>query len=304
MRNYVAAALSAILLAALPGAAFASGHGRVEEHLQMPSKILSKAEEFSVYLPPDYDRSKRSYPIVYLMHGGEEGEDADWFRFGKIEVVLDDLIDRGVIPPVIAVSPDGRRNLENKNNTYYMNDADGQFRWEDMFVQEFVPYVESQYRAIGTKPTRSILGLSMGGYAALAYSMRHPELFKAAVAMSAAYRTDPQIVTMDQAGYDRRYGKAWGMGLKGQDRINADYRKYSVLDMVDDLPAANVKATDFYIDCGSDDKFFDGNVLLHEKLRDMGVKHRFMVREGSHEWNYWRSGVRNGLIFIGAEIQK
>jgi len=282
----------------------AGERGRVEEHLTLNSTVLGKPVEYSIYLPPDYETGKRYYPIIYLLHGGEDGEDADWFRFAKINIMLDRLIGSGDIPAVIVVTPDGRRDAANRNNTYYMNDADGVFRWEDMFVQDFVPTLEKQYRAIGTQKARAIAGLSMGGYAALAYSMRHPELFVAAAALSAALRTDNQIVSMDQAGYDRRYGKAWGMGLVGEARLNHQYRDYSVLDMVDALPLQNLKATPFYIDCGAEDRFFDGNAILHEKLRDKGVTHAFMSRPGIHDWGYWRSGMEGAVRFVAGRLQR
>ena len=157
---------------------------------------------------------------------------------------------------MIVVTPDGRRDAANRNNTYYMNDADGVFRWEDMFVQDFVPTLEKQYRAIGTQKARAIAGLSMGGYAAIAYPMRHPDLFVAAAALSAAVRTDNQIVSMDQARYDRRYGKAWGIGLAGETRLNERYRDYSVLVWWMLFLSGTLKATPLYIDCGAGDRFF------------------------------------------------
>jgi enterochelin esterase-like enzyme len=278
--------------------------GRVEEHLTLDSPVLGKPVEYSIYLPPDYESSERHYPIIYLLHGGGDGEDADWFRFAKINIMLDRLIGSGDIPAVIVVTPDGRRDAANRNNTYYMNDADGVFRWEDMFLQDFVPTLEKQYRAIGTQKSRAIAGLSMGGYAAIAYSLRHPELFVAAAAMSGAFRTDNEIVSMDQAGYDRRHGKALGMGLVGEARLNRHFRDYSVLDMVDALPLQTLKATPFYIDCGAGDIFIDGNAILHEKLRDKGVTHVFMSRPGNHDWDYWRSGMEGAVRFVADRLQR
>ena len=298
------ALIASVVVLAYCQFAVAGERGRVEEHLTLNSTVLGKPVEYSIYLPPDYETGKRYYPIIYLLHGGEDGEDADWFRFAKINIMLDRLIGSGDIPAVIVVTPDGRRDAANQYNTYYMNDADGVFRWEDMFFQDFVPTLEKQYRAIGTQKARAIAGLSMGGYAAIAYSMRHPELFAASAALSAAFRTDNQIVSMDQAGYDRRYGKAWGKGLAGEARLNRQYRDYSVLDMVDALPLQNLKATPFYIDCGADDRFFDGNAILHQKLRDKGVTHAFMIRPGFHDWNYWRSGMEGAVRFVAGRLQR
>ncbi|MCR0980900.1 alpha/beta hydrolase [Roseomonas populi] len=291
-------------LALAAGGARATAAGRVEERQFARSAVLGKDVRYSVYLPPDYDSSKRAYPLIYMLHGGESGTDTDWFRFGRLNVLLDRLIGSGRFPAAIVVSPNGQRDEANRNNTYYMNDADGAFRWEDMFFADFMPQIEERYRVIGGREGRAIAGLSMGGYGALAYSMRHPRTFIGAAALSAAFRTDQQIVTMDQPGYDRRYGKAWGLGLQGEARLNNLYRDYSVLDMVDRLPPENVKGTPFYIDCGAEDRFFDGNAILHQKLRDMGVAHSFMIRPGLHNWDYWRSGSEGALLFLGKMFQQ
>ncbi|SHJ90325.1 Enterochelin esterase [Roseomonas rosea] len=278
--------------------------GRIEEQRFAPSGVLGKEVRYSVYLPPDYDSAKRAYPIIYMLHGGEAGTDTDWFRFGRLNVLLDRLIGEGRIPAAIVVSPNGQRDEANRNNTYYMNDADGAFRWEDMFFEDFMPFIERTYRVISGREGRGIGGLSMGGYGALAYSMRHPGTFIGAAALSAAFRTDEQILTMDQPGYDRRYGKAWGMGLQGEARLNERYRDYSVLDMVDRLPPANIRSTRFHLDCGAEDRFFDGNAILHQKLRDKNVPHSFMIRPGLHNWDYWRSGSEGALLFLGKLFQQ
>ena len=44
-------------------------YGKVMDHLSLPSKILKGERKFAVYLPPNYDSSSRSYPVLYLLHG-------------------------------------------------------------------------------------------------------------------------------------------------------------------------------------------------------------------------------------------
>jgi enterochelin esterase-like enzyme len=280
----------------------ALAEGTVKEGQFMSSQILKKNVEFTAYLPPGYGRDERRYPVIYLMHGGGGGKNQDWFRFGGADRVFDRLIEAGDVPPFIAVTPDGRRDEEDKFNTYYMNDADGQYLWQDMFVKEFVPHIEKSFPVMPGKKSRAMLGLSMGGYAAVAYSMKYPDLFDSAAALSAAFRTDQQVADMDQAGYDRRYGKAWGPGLKGRDRLNQAYYANSVLDLVDKVPADAIGKTPLYIDCGSYDDFFVGNAELHLKLSKLGVEHRFVAREGGHDWLYWRSGLEDATRFVGQEF--
>ncbi|PZX14374.1 enterochelin esterase-like enzyme [Palleronia aestuarii] len=295
----------------LATAAHAQEHGKVEYDLTMESEILGKDVEYTIYTPPGFDTDGRTYPVIYLMHGGGDGDNSDWYRFGQADDLFDAMIGSGAVPPFIAVTPDGRRDDTLEYNTYYMNDADGAVRWEDMFVEEFVPFVEETYPVIASEDARAIAGLSMGGYAALAYAMKYPDMFAAAVGLSPAVRTDEQIATLDQAGYDRRYGKAWGVGLEGEARLNEAYRANSVFDLADAASPEDIAATKLYIDTGADDVFFDGSVLLHQMLRSEGETertlasdHRFMIREGGHTWDYWRSGLPEAIRFIGGVFGK
>ncbi|AYD00824.1 alpha/beta hydrolase-fold protein [Neorhizobium sp. NCHU2750] len=287
-----------LLLAVLAGPV-AHAEGTVKEGQFMASRILNRNVEFTLYLPPGYGRDDRHYPVIYLMHGGLGGQNSDWYRFGNAGYVFDKLIESGEVPPFIAVTPEGRRDEEDRFNTYFMNDADGGYLWQDMFFKEFVPYVEKSLPVVPARNARAILGMSMGGYAAIAFSLKHPDMFVAAAALSAAVRTDQQVVDMDQPGYDMRFGKAWGMGLKGSERLNRLYRDNSVLDLVDTTPPDRIRRTKLYIDCGSYDGFFAGNAALTLKLQKLDVPHHFIAREGGHDWTYWRTGLPDAVRFIG-----
>ncbi len=132
--------------------------GKVLEELSMSSKILQDSVNFSIYLPFDYESSKRSYPVVYLLHGYTDDQTA-WVQFGEVNRVLDRDIASGKLPPMIVVMPDA-------GVTWYINDHKGEVLYEDMFIQEFLPYIEPTYRIRTKKRYRGIAGLSMGGYGA------------------------------------------------------------------------------------------------------------------------------------------
>lgn len=261
---------------------------------------------YSVYLPAGYNAGERYYPIVYLMPGGAEQTHNDWFVRGGAAETLDRLIETGEIPPVIAVSPDPRRTNRPEFNTYYLDDSDGSEKWETMFFEEFVPHVENQWRVLDDDHFRSAIGLSMGGYGALIYSYRNPEFFSAVAALSPAIRTDEQILAMDQPGWDRRYGQTWGVGLTGEERLHERYYEDSVFSQIEASKAEGQQnPTEILIDTGADDIFFEGSVLLHQLLRSQGEdertllsSHRFMIREGGHDWEYWRTGLPEALEFV------
>ena len=126
----------------------AQAQSRLIESLKMESKLLDYPVEYSVYLPPDYDQSARSYPIVYLLHGYTDDE-SGWTQFGEVKRLADEAIASGEIPPMIIAMPDGKV-------TWYMNDHAGQEPWEDMFIKEFMPHIENQYRVRQKKEFRGI----------------------------------------------------------------------------------------------------------------------------------------------------
>ncbi|WP_157969016.1 esterase family protein [Tropicimonas sp. IMCC34011] len=284
--------------------------GTVTFDAELESDALTWTPLYSVYLPPAYEENDRAYPVIYLMPGGAGQTHRDWFLKGGAAETFDRLIGSGEVPPFIAIVPDPRRTPQPQFNTYYLNDADGEVRYEDMFVQDLIPHVEETYRVLAEEEYRGIIGLSMGGFAALAYSMKYPDMFTAAAALSPAIRTDPQMLAMDQAGWDRRYGMIWGEGLEGEERLNEKYRADSVFAMIEDADAETLGATEYFIDVGSDDVFFEGSVLLHNMLRSEGTSertfasdHRFMVREGGHVWSYWREGLPEAVRFVMGVMQ-
>lgn len=308
--KYPQAIAVACMLAAPGAAAFADTAGQVAFDRTMSSEILNKEVQYTIYLPPEFSED-RDYPVIYLMHGGGDGDNSDWYLNGRADATFDRLINDGQVPPFIAVTPDGRRDDTMEYNTYYMNDADGGYMWEDMFVEEFVPFIEETYPAIPTEGARAIMGLSMGGYAALAYALKYPDMFAASAGLSPAIRTDRQITELEQEGYDRRYGKAWGLGLEGEARLNDAYYSNSVFHLIETIPADDLAATEFMIDTGSDDVFFEGSVLMHSMLRapragderTFNSSHRFMIREGGHNWTYWRDGLPEATRFVMGVIE-
>jgi len=273
---------------------FSGPVGQVIEGRDMNSQIMGKHVNYAIYLPPGYETSQRRYPVVYLLHGLSDNE-SGWIQFGEVNLAADRAIASREIPPIIIVMPDG-------GVTWYINNADGTERWEDMFVEEFIPYIDRTYRTRPLKEFRGISGLSMGGYGSLLQSLKHPELFAACAAFSAAVRTDEEMIATTPARsgmYTRLYGQT-------QDKtfLTGHYRDNSVLDLVRNLPKDQIEQVRFYIDCGDDDFLYKGNATLHILLRDRQIQHEFRVRDGSHSWSYWRTGITDGLKFIGESFHR
>jgi len=270
--------------------------GRLMESLVFDSKILDWDVQYSIYLPPDYNSSSRSYPVVYLLHGATDDE-TGWIQFGEIHLAADRAIAARQIPPMIIVMPDAKM-------TWYINDYQGEDRYEDMLITEFIPYIDKTYRTRTKKEYRGISGLSMGGYGALITAMRHPDLFTACAAFSSGTWTDEEIITMEEKRYGQYYSKLYGHNLKGKARLNKHYNKYSPLHQGKNLPEETLKSVRWYLDCGDDDFLFRGNSALHVLLRERKIPHEYRVRDGGHSWIYWRTGITAGLKFIGEDFNR
>lgn len=273
-----------------------SPKGKVVEGLQCKSEILGEVVNYSIYLPPDYDQSKRSYPVVYLLHGYTDNETA-WVQFGQVNHYVDKAIEEGSIAPMIIVMPDAKV-------TWYVNDVAGQKRYEDFFIQEFIPYIESNNRIRGQKEFRGIAGLSMGGYGSLIYAMKHPDLFAAAAPLSAAIYTEEEVVGYDQDRWDRVEGPIYGTGLVGQARISDHWKANNPLHLAKKMEIEELKKVKYYFDCGDDDFLFRGNAAIHVLFKTLEIPHEFRIRDGVHNWTYWRTGITSALEFISQSFYR
>ena len=119
--------------------------GIVMDNLSMTSKILKMDRKYAIYLPPDYDSSQRSYPVLYLLHGAGDDQ-TGWVQFGEILHIADKAINQGTATPMIVVMPDA-----NTGKRGYVNDVKGEWGYEDFFFQEFMPFIEKTYRIKGDK---------------------------------------------------------------------------------------------------------------------------------------------------------
>lgn len=287
--------LFSLLLFFFPGIMQAQG-GRVYDNLALESVLMKRKMRYALYLPPGYHFSKRSYPILYLFHGAGENH-VSWLRRGNLKEIMDRLIESRAIGPMIVVMPDA-------GMSYYMNSRSGEVPYEDYFFREFKPYMESFYRVAKGKRFTAVAGFSMGGYGAMLYALHQPDLFQSCVALSPGIRTDEEMEALNEGEYNSRYRIALGAHVEGEPHVSLYYAEnYSILNLVSRLPDGQKNQVRFYIDCGDDDFLYKGNSMLHVLMRDCGVRHEYRVRDGGHDWNYWQTGLRDGLLFIQAGLK-
>ena len=252
-------------------------HGKVLDDLSLPSKILKGERKFAVYLPPDYDSSRRSYPVLYLLHGYTD-DHTGWIQFGEVLRIADKAILNGESTAMIIVMPDA-----DTGQVGYTNAISGKWNYEDFFFEEFIPHVEDRFRIKKNKRFRAIAGLSMGGGGSFIYALRRPDLFSSAAALSASL--GPQnLEEMKDFAY---------LGYTISNYNQKDFEHYSnrnnPLQLVEKMETKDLNSVRWYIDCGDDDFLYKSNNLMHIKMREKRVKHEFRIRDGGHSWSYWRA---------------
>jgi len=259
--------------------------GKVFDNLSMQSKLLKMDRKYAIYLPPDYESSQRSYPVLYLLHGSGDDQ-TGWVQFGEVLNITDEAIKSGIATAMIIVMPDA-----NSGKKGYVNDVKNEWRYEDFFFQEFIPFIEKTYRTRTDKRYRAISGLSMGGEGTFIYALHHPELFASACPLSAA--TGPRTID------DLKNYRLW-QGVEGITDADKEsyFKRYSVLNLIDNMPEDQKKAVRWYIDCGDDDFLYEGNCLVHIAMRKKEISHEFRIRDGIHNWVYWRASLPKVLEFV------
>jgi len=266
--------------------------GKVMDNLSVNSKILKGERNYAIYLPPDYDTSSRSYPVLYLLHGYTD-DHTGWVQFGEVLHIADKAILSGDATPMIIVMPDADTGLPG-----YTNALSGNWNYEDFFFEELMPQVEERFRIKKKKQFRAIAGLSMGGGGSLLYALHRPDLFSSAASLSASL--GPQSLDeMNEFAY---------LGYTSANHNKKDFEIYSnrnnQLRIVDQLSKETLNSVRWYIDCGDDDYLYEANSLMHIKLRKKGVNHEFRIRDGGHTWDYWRSALPTVLAFISKRFHQ
>jgi S-formylglutathione hydrolase FrmB len=247
------------------------------------SHILKQVIHYCVYLPAGYDESAtdkpaRRYPMLYFLHGLGDNEQTLFNSGGW--TLLDDLRKQHKMGEFLIVAPEGRRS-------FYVNSADGSFRYNDFFLQEFMPHIERTYRVRAGRAGRAISGISMGGYGALRMSFAHPELFSAVSAQSAALIMDSpkSLDAASQAGSPL----SGVLGAVFGKPINVTHWNDNNPFVLAERNVASVRKLAIYFNCGQDDNygFEKGAAALHSELQREHIAHEYHAYSGDHSLTYF-----------------
>lgn len=261
---------------------------QVFETRTVKSNILKADRNYAIYLPAGYDETDRSYPVLYLLHGG--GDDhTGWVQFGQVQHIADQTIAEGKAAPMIIVMPDA-----NTTRRGYFNDIRGDFNYEDFFFQELIPHIEKTYRVRSERRYRAIAGLSMGGGGTIFYSLHQPDMFAAAAPLSAS------TGSWDIQQYTSRLNEEVKSKVNKK-QIEEHFKRHSVADIINnasDEDLKKIKSIRWYISCGDDDFLYEGNSLMHILFHKKEIKHEYRVKDGAHTWSYWRMELPLVMDFV------
>jgi S-formylglutathione hydrolase FrmB len=145
--------------------------------LTVRTSALAAPTKVRVLLPDGYgdpQQKRRRYPVLYLLHGAS-GNYANWTLFGDVQRTT-------AGEPLIVVMPDGGGGGWYSN--WYNGGRGGPPQWERYHVDQLIGLVDQRYRTVAARRGRAVAGLSMGGFGALSYAARHPDLFAYAASFS------------------------------------------------------------------------------------------------------------------------
>lgn len=277
-------------LAALAAFATAAAAPAVAEVRQgsFNSKALGREVRYVVDVPASYEATpSRRYPVVYALHGLFEGA-GFWERRG-LAPLLARLREERAVPEFLLVAVDG-------GNSFFVNARAG--RYEDLVTEDLVAHVETSYRVVPGRAARGLLGISMGGYAALHVAFDRPQTF-AAVATHSAMLLE-RIPTADQGA--GRWHMAAFHAVFGDPIDAALWNENDPLTQARRVDPKGVPA--LYLDCGNEDRFglADGHRALHRILEERRVPHSFELAPGDHGYEFVRGRLERSLGFLARAL--
>lgn len=246
---------------------------------EFSSTSLGRVIHYKIILPANYERESRRYPVLYLLHGLNGGF-SDWESRTNLGHYAEKY-------KMIIAMPDA-------GDSWYVNSATNpQDRYEDLIVDDFVPEVESHWRVLRAGHRRAIAGLSMGGYGAIKFALRHPGMFAAAGSISGALDAPGELST-ERPDFAAKLSEVFGP-IGSETRAANDV--YNL--------ARQVKAVEseyFYIDCGNGDWALASNREFAKVLSERKFRYEYHETPGIHSWQYWDLRLPNLLEAMAKRI--
>ena len=247
---------------------------------------MNRKIPYRIILPENHDNSEQKYPVLYLLHG----------LFGSCEnwLELTDVESYSAAENLIIVMPEGG------NNWYCDSVADRYRKFESYVIEDLMPEIENKFNVSSSRENRAIAGLSMGGYGALKYGLKRPDLFCFTASMSGAF--DAPNLSESNKSFAWEILKSSISEVFGQ--ADSDLRKANDLfTLIESLPENLVSSLpELYIECGKQDGFLETNRKLVDALRNRNIFAEYREFSGGHDWHYWNQGLARIIKIVCEKI--
>ncbi len=244
---------------------------------ELKSKFIRTTLPYKVILPRDYSSPQakhKHYPVIYLLHG-LTGHFSDWTTRTKLAVY-------SRLAEVVIITPEG-------NDGWYTDSATvPDDKYETYVLDELIPQVDQKFRTIQSREGRAIAGLSMGGYGALKFAVKHPDKFAFAGSMSGA---------LDAASWKQEelkgYERIWQSLVPVFGPANSSTREANdILRLYRSLSSEQIAQLPYiYLDCGTEDVLLGSTRKFSEILLERKIPHQVRLLPGNHNWQYWDQQV-------------
>lgn len=225
-------------------------HGKIA-YRYYKSKTLNDTRPVVIYTPPGYDpNGSEKYPVLYLIHGATDTHET-WFKVGRVNFILDNLIAAGKAKPMIIVMPYANPNLSFEGNA--IATRENPFDYTDELISDVIPFVEKNYRVQADASNRAIAGFSRGGYQTLHAGLGQPDIFKYVCAFAPAVNAEKAEESFKNGTY------APAEELKSKLKL-------------------------LWLGCGTEDFLYEWSLNLAKKFDEQGIPYEKMYTPGGHTW--------------------
>jgi S-formylglutathione hydrolase FrmB len=263
--------------------------------LRVYSPALAREANVRVLTPSGFDPDRDHLPVLWLLHGGF-GRAADWTTVGNAEALTAGL-------PMIVVMPDA--GTGGWYADWLRGTREGPQRWESFHLTELRPFIEARYQTRTDRGGRAVVGLSMGGFGAMHYAARHPDLFGFAASFSGAvdllHPGVTAIVTISPLAHEGNPGDIFGVRVAEE----ANWRAHNPVDLAEHLRGVELQLrTGNGQPGGPHGGSFDpqegavsqATATLHGRLNALGIPHVYVdYGPGAHTWPYWQDDLEATL---------
>lgn len=256
--------------------------------LTLQTGALAAPTHLRVMLPDQYEAEPtKRYPVLYLLQGAVDDYTA-WIREGNAEALTAGY-------PMIIVMPDA--GDDGFYCDWFNNAGYGTPQWETYHIRQLIPFIDAHYRTVAERRGRAIAGVSMGGFGAVSYAARHPELFAAVISFSG--------LVDDTALSSKSYINNAVFGPWSAEEVR--WRGHNPVDL-----ALNLRGMDIalYMRDGLPGRNYFGvdpaeiaahiqNEHLHQKLDQLDIAHHWNdLGPGGHDWATWHQDLSDALLAL------